>query len=41
MSANLSGFGFTQTISATDTTYSKGNLQLVVDNEVTQLGIIF
>ncbi|MBW4681149.1 MAG: FG-GAP repeat protein [Microcoleus vaginatus WJT46-NPBG5] len=41
VSANLSGLGFTQTIGATDTTYTQGNLQLVVDNDVAQLGIIF
>ncbi|HEY9810300.1 MAG TPA: putative Ig domain-containing protein [Halomicronema sp.] len=40
ITANLTGFGFTSSVGATETTYTKGSLQLVVENDITQTGIL-
>ncbi|HEY9809223.1 MAG TPA: putative Ig domain-containing protein [Halomicronema sp.] len=39
ITANLTGFGFTSSVGATETTYTKGSLQLVVENDITQTAI--
>ncbi|MCT7952927.1 putative Ig domain-containing protein [Ancylothrix sp. C2] len=39
VTANLTGFGFTSSVGTTETTYTKGNLQLVVENDINQTGI--
>ncbi|MCT7949532.1 putative Ig domain-containing protein [Ancylothrix sp. C2] len=39
ITVNLAGFGFISSFGATETTYTKGNLQLVVENDITQTGI--
>ena len=39
VTANLAGFGFTSSVVGSETIYTKGKLQLVVENDVTQAGI--
>ncbi|HEY9808841.1 MAG TPA: putative Ig domain-containing protein [Halomicronema sp.] len=40
ITANLTGFGFTSSVGATETTYTKDKLQLVIENDVNQTGIL-
>ena len=40
ITANLTGFGFTSSVGGSETAYTKGSLQLVVENDINQAGIV-